>query len=202
MCTHCLYRTCTSCAICSSLARRDRSSSGSRSVEFRTEIGPLPHRDRSPPTTEPRTSDHHLHPATQSSRSAQDRDRTRTRASTPSMRTGKKSVGRMRRLHSLPAFNQCSRHTCQQPRSSEVRRFRTTSAKKCATTPQPDHRRPNPGRKRTDLEPEVDRSQSGVRPISKRSTTDLEAEVDRSRRDDRSNLTEHRPSPLYEAVIH
>ena len=166
------------------------------------EIGRVPARDRSPPTTEPRTGDHHLHPATQSSRSAQDRDRTRTRASTPSMRTGKKSVGRMRRLHSLPAFNQCSRHTCQQPRSSEVRRFRTTSAKKCATTPQPDHRRPNPGRKRTDLEPEVDRSQSGVRPISKRSTTDLEAEVDRSRRDDRSNLTEHRPSPLYEAVIH
>ena len=152
---------------------RDRSTSAPRSVEFRLEIGPLPHRDRSPPTTEPRTSDHHLHPATQSSRSAQDRDRTRTRASTPSMRTGKKSVGRMRRLHSLPAFNQCSRHTCQQPRSSEVRRFRTTSAKKCATTPQPDHRRPNPGRKRTDLEPEVDRSRSGVRPISKRSTTDL-----------------------------
>ena len=147
---------------------RDRSASDSRSVELRPEIGPLPARDRSPPTTEPRAGGHHLRPSTQSSRSAQDRDRTHTRASTPSMRTGKKSVGRMRRLHSLPAFNQCSRHTCQQPRSSEVRRFRTTSAKKCATTPQPDHRRPNPGRKRTDLEPEVDRSRSGVRPISAR----------------------------------
>ena len=47
MCTHCLYRTCTSCAICASLARRDRSTSASRSVHLRAEIGPLPARDRS-----------------------------------------------------------------------------------------------------------------------------------------------------------
>ena len=58
MCTHCLYRTCTSCAICSSLARRDRSSSGSRSVRFRLEIGRVPHRDRSSSTLRSVTTHH------------------------------------------------------------------------------------------------------------------------------------------------
>ena len=39
----------------------------------------------------------------------------------------------------------------------------------------------NLGAERTDLEPEVDRSRRGIRPISRRNTTDLDAEYDRSR---------------------
>ena len=35
--------------------------------------------------------------------------------------------------------------------------------------------------RRTDLEPEVDRSRCGLPPISERSATDLEAEINRSR---------------------
>jgi len=46
----------------------------------------------------------------------------------------------------------------------------------------------------------ADQTRGKNEPISSRKWTDLEAECDRSRRDDQSNLTEHRPSPLYGAV--
>ena len=187
--------------------RRDRSASASRSVQFRVEIGPLPHRNRLHSAARlwcVRTSESRcvlrvwlssvLHMGDQGFGGVRvgscwnDGLFRRSWCMTVGLpcavrgvcahgsRTVAVTDGAVPHDSAVPTDAECTR-VCNTrcPRSCEHRQGRPATVKPDSYDPQPRDIAPRTGT--TDLEPEMDRSRHGLRPISTRVATDLGGET-------------------------